>query len=249
MAEHDSAGWVNPCPAAGESRMFLVGLSGGIASGKSMVVAVFRELGCAVIDADVIARQVVQPHFLAYQQIVHYFGTEILLESGEINREALGNIIFSHPKKRQVLNSITHPEIQKEMLKQIFKYFVLGYRYVILDIPLLFETNKLTKFMKHTILVYCDPQTQLSRLMKRNGLSQSEAEARIASQLPLDEKRKLATHVIDNSGDWESTRRHVLKLHGQLEDSLDFLLVRLAAVTALAGIGGAVCFLLRHFVS
>ncbi|XP_019409299.1 PREDICTED: dephospho-CoA kinase domain-containing protein [Crocodylus porosus] len=232
-----------------QSRMFLVGLSGGIASGKSTVVAVFRELGCAVIDADVIARQVVQPHFLAYQQIVHYFGTEILLESGEINREALGNMIFSHPEKRQVLNSITHPEIQKEMLKQIFKYFVLGYRYVILDIPLLFEANKLTKFMKHTILVYCDPQTQLSRLMKRNRLSQSEAEARIASQLPLDEKCKLATHVIDNSRDWESTRRHVLKLHGQLEDSMDFLLVRLAAVTALAGIGGAVYFLLRHFVS
>ncbi|CAM4704591.1 unnamed protein product [Caretta caretta] len=241
--------------------MFLVGLSGGIASGKSTVVAVFRELGCAVIDADVIARQVVQPRFLAYQQIVHYFGNEILLESGEINREALGNIIFSHPEKRQLLNSITHPKIQKEMLKQIFKYFVLGYRYVILDIPLLFETNTVTKFMKHTVLVYrcfseavshshpgSDPQTQLSRLMKRNGLAQTEAEARIASQLPLDEKCKLADHVIDNSGDWESTRRQVLRLHSQLEDSLDFLLVRLVAVTAVAGVGGLVCFLLRHFL-
>ncbi|XP_052640956.1 dephospho-CoA kinase domain-containing protein isoform X4 [Harpia harpyja] len=138
-----------------ESTMFLVGLSGGIASGKSTVVAVLRELGCAVIDADVIAREVVQPHFKAYRQIVHYFGTEILLENGEINREALGNIIFSHPEKRQLLNSVTHPEIQKEMLKQIWKYFVLGYRYVILDIPLLFETNRLTKFMKYTVLVYC----------------------------------------------------------------------------------------------
>ncbi|XP_064030776.1 dephospho-CoA kinase domain-containing protein isoform X1 [Pogoniulus pusillus] len=135
--------------------MFLVGLSGGIASGKSTVVAVLRELGCAVIDADVIAREVVQPHFKAYQQIVSSFGTEILLENGEINREALGNIIFSQPEKRQLLNSITHPEIQKEMLKQILKYFVLGYRYVILDIPLLFETNRLTKFMKYTVLVYC----------------------------------------------------------------------------------------------
>uniref|UniRef100_A0A8C3CJ65 Dephospho-CoA kinase domain-containing protein n=1 Tax=Cairina moschata TaxID=8855 RepID=A0A8C3CJ65_CAIMO len=189
--------------------MFLVGLSGGIASGKSTVVAVLRELGCAVIDADVIAREVVQPHLKAYQQIVRYFGTDILLESGEINREALGSIIFSQPEKRQLLNAITHPEIQKEMLKQVLKYFVLGYRYVILDIPLLFETNRLTKFMKHTVLVYCDPQTQLSRLMKRNGLCQAEAEARIASQLPLDEKRKLASHVIDNSGDRESTRRQV----------------------------------------
>ncbi|XP_068775547.1 dephospho-CoA kinase domain-containing protein isoform X3 [Struthio camelus] len=238
------------------STMFLVGLSGGIASGKSTVVAVLRELGCAVIDADVIAREVVQPHFKAYQQIVHYFGTEILLENGEINREALGNIIFSHPEKRQLLNSITHPEIQKEMLKQILKYFVLGYRYVILDIPLLFETNRLTKFMKHTVLVYCggscpssDPQTQLSRLMKRNGLSQAEAEARIASQLPLDEKRRLASHIIDNSGDCESTRRQVLRLHARLEDSLDFLWARLAMGTAVAGLGGLVYFLLRHFIS
>nr|XP_009683660.1 PREDICTED: dephospho-CoA kinase domain-containing protein [Struthio camelus australis] len=191
--------------------MFLVGLSGGIASGKSTVVAVLRELGCAVIDADVIAREVVQPHFKAYQQIVHYFGTEILLENGEINREALGNIIFSHPEKRQLLNSITHPEIQKEMLKQILKYFVLGYRYVILDIPLLFETNRLTKFMKHTVLVYC--------------------------------------HIIDNSGDCESTRRQVLRLHARLEDSLDFLWARLAMGTAVAGLGGLVYFLLRHFIS
>ncbi|XP_010192268.1 PREDICTED: dephospho-CoA kinase domain-containing protein [Mesitornis unicolor] len=154
--------------------MFLVGLSGGIASGKSSVVAVLRELGCAVIDADVIAREVVQPRSRAYGQIVRRFGTEILLENGEINREALANIIFSQPEQRQLLNSITHPEIQKEMLKQILKYFVLGYHYVILDIPLLFETNRLTKFMKYTVLVYCDPATQLSRLMQRNVLSRAE---------------------------------------------------------------------------
>nr|XP_041577415.1 dephospho-CoA kinase domain-containing protein isoform X2 [Taeniopygia guttata]XP_041577416.1 dephospho-CoA kinase domain-containing protein isoform X2 [Taeniopygia guttata] len=137
--------------------MFLVGLSGGIASGKSTVVAVLRELGCAVIDADVIARQVVQPHSKAHQQILQHFGPEILLENGEINREALGSIIFSQPEKRRLLNSITHPEILKEMLKQVLKYFVLGYRYVILDIPLLFETRGLTRFMKYTVLVYCDP--------------------------------------------------------------------------------------------
>ncbi|NXH70944.1 DCAKD protein, partial [Hydrobates tethys] len=231
------------------STMFLVTLSGGIASGKSSVVAVLQELGCAVIDADVIAREVVQPHFKAYQQIVRYFGTKILLENGEINREALGCIIFNQPEKRQLLNSITHPEIQKEMLKQVLKYFVLGYRYVILDIPLLFETKKLLKFMKYRVLVYCDPPTQRARLMKRNGLSQGEAEARIASQLPLDEKRKLASHIIDNSGDWESTRQQVLKLHAQLEDSLDFLWARLAVGTVVAGLGGLVYLLLLHFIS
>lgn len=207
---------------------------------------------CAVelaLTSGCLMLSVVQPHFKAYQQIVRYFGTEILLENGEINREALGNIIFSHPEKRQLLNSVTHPEIQKEMLKQILKYFVLGYRYVILDIPLLFETNRLPKFMKYTILVYCDPPTQLSRLMKRNGLSQAEAEARIASQLPLDEKRKLASHIIDNSGDRESTRRQVLRLHARLEDSLDFLWARLVVGTVVAGLGGLGYLLLRHFIS
>ncbi|XP_060119685.1 dephospho-CoA kinase domain-containing protein [Heteronotia binoei] len=229
--------------------MFLVGLTGGIASGKSTAVAVLQELGCAVIDADVIARQVVQPGLSAYQRVVRAFGPEILTESGDIDREALGGIVFSQPEKRQLLNSITHPEILKEMLKQILKYFVLGYRYVILDIPLLFETHTLTRFMKHTVLVYCDPQTQLSRLMRRNGLTQAEAEARIAAQLPLDQKVRMADHVIDNSGSLEATKRQILKLHSSLEDSLDFVWVRLVAVTAVAGVSGLVYFLLRRLVS
>ncbi|NXD30891.1 DCAKD protein, partial [Spelaeornis formosus] len=234
------------------STMFLVGLSGGIASGKSTVVAVLRELGCAVIDADVIARQVVQPHSKAHQQILQHFGTEILLENGEIDREALGNIIFSQPEKRQLLNSITHPEILKEMLKQILKYFVRGYRYVILDIPLLFETRGtrgLIRFMKYTVLVYCDPSMQLERLMQRNELGVAQARARISSQLPLDLKRKWATHVIDNSGDRESTRQQVLQLHAHLEDSLHFLWARLAVGMAIAGFGGLVFLLIQHFIS
>ncbi|XP_015670129.1 dephospho-CoA kinase domain-containing protein [Protobothrops mucrosquamatus] len=228
--------------------MFLVGLTGGIASGKSTVVTLLQELGCAIIDADVIARQVVQPYFQAYRRIVHSFGPEILLESGEINREALGNIIFSQPEKRQLLNSITHPEIQKEMLKQILKYFVLGYRYVILDIPLLFESKMLTRFMKHTVVVYCDPQVQLSRLMHRNGLTQTEAEVRIFAQMPLAQKVKLADHVIDNSGDAEATKKQVLKLHAELENSLEFLMMRLLGVAATAGVGGLVYLLVQQLM-
>uniref|UniRef100_A0A8C9EMV6 Dephospho-CoA kinase domain containing n=1 Tax=Pavo cristatus TaxID=9049 RepID=A0A8C9EMV6_PAVCR len=126
---------------------------------------------------------------------------------------------------------------------------VLGYRYVILDIPLLFETKGLTKFMKHTVLVYCDPQTQLARLRKRDGLSQAEAEARVASQLPLEEKLRMAAHVIDNSGDRESTRQQVLRLHARLEGSLDFLWARLAVGTAVAVLGGLLYVLLQHFIS
>ncbi|XP_072502089.1 dephospho-CoA kinase domain-containing protein [Notamacropus eugenii] len=216
--------------------MFLVGLSGGIASGKSSVVQVFRDLGCAVIDADAIAHQVVKPGYPAYQRIVQVFGHEILQKNGEINRQALGNIIFRQAEKRRLLNAITHPHIRKEMLKQILKYLIQGYRYVILDIPLLFETETMLRFMKHTVVVYCDPQTQLSRLMQRNGLSREEAEQRIAAQLPLEEKRQLARHILDNSGEWEVTRQQTLHLHCQLEDSLDFLPLRLGLLTGLIGI-------------
>ncbi|XP_017932113.1 LOW QUALITY PROTEIN: dephospho-CoA kinase domain-containing protein [Manacus vitellinus] len=230
--------------------MFLVGLSGGIASGKSTVVAVLRELGCAaVIDADLIAREMVQPHSKAHQQILWYFGTEILLENSEINREALGNIIFSQPEKGQLLNSITHPEILKEMLKQILKYFVLGYHYMILDIPLLFETHGLTKFMRYTVLVYCDTLAQRTRLMRRNGLDVAAADTRISSQIPLEEKLQWATHIIDNLGDRESTYWQVLRLRTCLEDSLDFLWARLAMGVAVAGLGGLVFLLLLHLIS
>ncbi|XP_007908382.1 dephospho-CoA kinase domain-containing protein [Callorhinchus milii] len=228
--------------------MFLVGLTGGISSGKSSVAAVFRELGCPVIDADQIAREVVQLNSRSYRLIVRYFGKEILLENGEINREMLGSIIFSDNEKRGLLNSITHPEIHKAMLKQIFKHFIQGYRYVILDVPLLFEANKLTKFMKHTIVVYCDPQTQLSRLMKRNKLTQTEAEQRISAQMPLEQKRRLANHVIDNSGESSSTYRQACKLHSQLEDSLDFLTVRLLAIVTVTGIGGLFYTLIRRCI-
>nr|XP_055243870.1 dephospho-CoA kinase domain-containing protein isoform X8 [Gorilla gorilla gorilla] len=143
-------------------KMFLVGLTGGIASGKSSVIQVFQQLGCAVIDVDVMARHVVQPGYPAHRRIVEVFGTEVLLENGDINRKVLGDLIFNQPDRRQLLNAITHPEIRKQMMKETFKYFlralepasVQGYRYVILDIPLLFETKKLLKYMKHTVVVY-----------------------------------------------------------------------------------------------
>ncbi|XP_043836618.1 dephospho-CoA kinase domain-containing protein-like [Dromiciops gliroides] len=217
--------------------MFLVGLSGGIASGKSSVVQVFRDLGCAVIEVDAIAHEVVKPGYPAYHHIVQAFGHEILLENGEINHQALGSIIFHYSEKLKLLNAITHPEIHKEMLKQgIMKYLVQRYRYVIWDITLLFETKAMLRFLKHTVVVYCDPQTQLSRLMQRNGLSREEAEERIAARLPFEEKRQLAWHILDNSGEWEVTRPQTLHLHSQLEDSLDFLPLRLRLFTTFVGL-------------
>ncbi|XP_070416423.1 dephospho-CoA kinase domain-containing protein isoform X2 [Equus przewalskii] len=106
--------------------MFLVGLTGGIASGKSSVIQVFQQLGCAVIDIDVIARQVVQPGHPAHRRIVEAFGTEVLLENGDINRKVLGDLIFNQPDRRSLLNAITHPEIRKQMMKETFKYFLRG---------------------------------------------------------------------------------------------------------------------------
>ncbi|KAK1794813.1 hypothetical protein P4O66_010023 [Electrophorus voltai] len=228
--------------------MFLVGLTGGIASGKTTVSSQLRELGCPVIDADVVARKVVEPNTPVYRLIVQHFGREVLLENGEIDRQRLGQIIFSSPEKRRLLNSITHPEIHRVMLKQILLYFLQGYRYVILDVPLLFETRQLTRFLTHTVVVYCDPATQLARLMHRDSLSQQEAEQRIAAQMPLNEKRGMASHVIENSGSREDTHRQVLRLHTRLEDSMEFLFVRAFAVAAVAGLGGLFLYAVRWLV-
>ncbi|XP_038847452.1 dephospho-CoA kinase domain-containing protein [Salvelinus fontinalis] len=222
--------------------MFLVGLTGGIASGKSTVSSLLRELGCPIIDADVVARKVVEPHSPAYCRIVKHFGPEILLENGEIDRQKLGELIFASEDKRRLLNSITHPEIHKAMLKQIVVFFLRGYRYVVLDVPLLFETRRLTRFLNHTVVVYCDPATQLSRLMNRDGLTQEQAEQRVAAQMPLNEKRGLASHVVENSGSREDTQRQVLRLHTKLEDSMEFLLARAIAIATAAGLGGLLLY-------
>ncbi|KAJ0016070.1 hypothetical protein NQD34_014360 [Periophthalmus magnuspinnatus] len=229
--------------------MFLVGLTGGIASGKSTVSSMLRELGCPIIDADVVARKVVEQNTPAYHRIVYHFGSEVLLENGEIDRQKLGQLIFSNAEKRKLLNSITHPEIHKAMLKQILFYFLRGYRYVVLDVALLFETRRLTQFLNHTVVVYCDPATQLLRLMQRDGLTQEQAEQRVAAQMPLNEKRGLANHVIENSGSREDTHRQVLKLHTKLEDSMDFLLVRVIAIAASASLGGILLYAAKMLLS
>ncbi|KAF7708059.1 dephospho-CoA kinase domain-containing protein [Silurus meridionalis] len=229
--------------------MFLVGLTGGIASGKSTVSSQLRELGCPVIDADVVARKVVEPRTRAYQLIVQNFGQEVLLENGEIDRQKLGHIIFSNPEKRRVLNSITHPEIHRAMFHHILYYFIRGYRYVVLDVPLLFETRRLTQLMKHTVVVYCDPGTQLARLMQRDSLSQGEAEQRVAAQMPLSEKRGLARHVIENSGSREDTHRQVLRLHAALDRSMEYLPVRVIAVATVAGLAGLFLYTLKLLAS
>lgn len=169
----------------------VVGLTGGIASGKSTVSAIFREMNIPVIDADQIAKEVVQNGRVAYSKIVEAFGKEILQEDLEINRAALGQIIFHNEQERQKLNSIVHPEVRSEMLKQKEQLIAEQYQLVVLDIPLLFE-SKLTYLVDQVIVVHVNELVQLERLQKRNNLSKEDALARIKSQLPLTEKAKMA---------------------------------------------------------
>ncbi|WP_066063588.1 dephospho-CoA kinase [Neobacillus soli] len=189
----------------------VIGLTGGIASGKSTVSTMFKEWNITVIDADIEARLAVMQGETAYVKIIAEFGQEILLEDEEIDRQKLGSIIFHQEDKRQLLNEIVHPEVRKRMLSQIEVAKQNKDELVVLDIPLLFE-SKLTYMVDKTILVYVDKDVQLQRLMERNNLSVDDAEARIRSQMPLAEKIKLADSVIDNNGLVENTKIQLIEV-------------------------------------
>ncbi|MDV2885897.1 dephospho-CoA kinase [Alkalihalophilus pseudofirmus] len=182
----------------------LIGLTGGIASGKSTVSNWLSEHGYPIIDADKIARDVVEPGMGAYEAIVGQFGREILFEDGTINRKKLGSIIFKDEKKRSELNQIVHPAVRREMLAQKDRYEAEGHETIIFDIPLLFESN-LFHLVDRVMLVYVDKQTQLNRLLDRDQAGSEDAKARIASQLPLEDKKSRADYIIDNSGSLEET--------------------------------------------
>ncbi|MEH7300411.1 dephospho-CoA kinase, partial [Neobacillus drentensis] len=188
----------------------VIGLTGGIASGKSTVSTMFKEMNIRVVDADVEARLAVMKGEAAYFQIIDTFGKDILLD-GEIDRQELGSIIFHQEEKRKLLNEIVHPEVRKRMMEQVEKAQQTGEEVIVLDIPLLFE-SKLTYMVEKTILVYVDYDIQLERLMKRNSLSIDDAKARIQSQMPLNEKIKLADAVINNNGSIEETKKQLINV-------------------------------------
>lgn len=189
----------------------VIGLTGGIASGKSTVAAMLRDFQIPIIDADIIAREVVEPGQEAYKGIVDAFGQEILQGNGEIDRQKLGSIIFHNEEKRLLLNHIVHPAIRMEMNRQKEMYIEQGERAVVLDIPLLFE-SKLTSLVHKVLLVYVDEDVQLYRLMQRNHLTEEEARARIASQMPLREKITLADAVINNNDTIEHTKNQLINI-------------------------------------
>ncbi|WP_088042989.1 dephospho-CoA kinase [Bacillus sp. EAC] len=189
----------------------IYGLTGSIASGKSTVSNFFKELNIPIVDADLIAKEVVEIGQPAYVKIVEVFGSQILLENGDINRPLLGSIIFNDKEKRLQLNSIVHPEVRREMVKQADTYLAKGEPLVILDIPLLYEGNSI-ELVEKVIVVSVSEETQLKRLMKRNELTKEDALLRIASQIPVKEKEARADYVIDNNGDLEDTKRQVVEL-------------------------------------
>ncbi|MFT3835474.1 MAG: dephospho-CoA kinase [Myxococcaceae bacterium] len=193
--------------------MKLYGLTGGIASGKSTVAKMLEEHGAKIIDADKVAREVVEPGQPALAEISARFPG--VVKDGALDRKALGERIFNSEPERQALNAIIHPRVQGRVLELSQQYAEAGVRLVFYDVPLLFE-NGLEKTMEATVLVAVPPEVQLKRLQSRDGYDEAQAKARVAAQMSLDEKRKRATHVIDNGGTLEQTRRQVDALWNKL---------------------------------
>jgi dephospho-CoA kinase len=194
----------------------IIGLTGGIASGKSTVSNWLISQGYPVVDADIAARKVVEPGMPALREITEAFGNDMLLEDGKLDRKKLGSVIFADEEKRHTLNAIVHPAVREWMRQETDRAFENGASIVIMDIPLLFE-SKLTHMVEETILVYVSKETQLKRLMERDGYSESDALARIQAQMPIDDKRKLADYVVDNNGTISETVEQVKEIMNQFK--------------------------------
>ncbi len=188
--------------------MRLIGLTGGIATGKSTVAAMLADRGAAVIDADAIAHEVLLTGGAAFDDVVRRFGAAMLDGDGAIDRAALGGIVFADPELRGELERITHPRINALMQERILSALQSDAPLVVADIPLLFERDREDAF-EGTMLVYAPPATQLLRIRERDGLDDTGAQRRLVAQLPIDEKRARATWVIDNQGSRESTADQV----------------------------------------
>ncbi|KXJ99103.1 MAG: dephospho-CoA kinase [Acidobacteria bacterium OLB17] len=199
--------------------MIKVGLTGSIATGKSFVTECLRELGADVIDADQAARKVVEKGTPGLAAIVEEFGEDVLTSAGELDRKKLGAIVFADEARRKRLNAIVHPlviELQDEWLKGVRERNENAI--AVVDAALMIESGGYERFDK-LIVVYCEPAIQLARLMARDNLSETEARRRIDAQMPQDEKRKFADHVIDTSKGYEDTRRQAEEIYALLAEA------------------------------
>lgn len=190
----------------------VIGLTGGIASGKTTVSRLLRELGADIIDADKIAREIVEPGQNTLKKIIAEFGLDILNDNGVLNRKALGNIVFNNSNRLKILNEITHPQIKKVVNERLG--FIMRDNkdsIIIIDAAVLLESG-MDKLVDEVWLVYVDYNTQLKRLMLRDNINENEAIVRIKSQMPVEEKMKHSNKIIDNTKDLDFTKEQVVKL-------------------------------------
>lgn len=195
-----------------------VGLTGSIAVGKSFVSGVLAELGCRVVDADVLARRVVEPGAEGLRRIVEAFGDWVLRPDGTLDRAAVSAVIFRDEAKRELINSLLHPLIIKEQDELLRRWELEDPRSVgVVDAALMIESGGHGRFDK-LVVVHCRPEVQLERLMRRNNFSREEAAARIAAQMPQEEKLRYADFKIDTSGSYEDSRRQTEEVYAELRE-------------------------------
>ena len=195
--------------------MRVVGLTGGIATGKSTVSAMLRSLGATVIDADEATRAVQAPGTDGLRRLVQEFGPAILTPDGELDRPRLAEIAFNDPDARRRLNGIIHPLVREWMAERQQDATDRGDRVVVLDIPLLFESRGAGAF-ESVVLVYAPEELQVRRLVEMRGLTREQARTRIAAQMPIEEKRRLATHVIENTGTMRELQAQVDRVWAEI---------------------------------
>jgi dephospho-CoA kinase len=196
--------------------LIIAGLTGGIASGKSTVASIFRSLGAQIVDADMIARQVVVPGEPPWRAIRDLFGKAVLNADGTINRSLLGQWVFNNPGLRRQLEKIVHPWVRARMNMQVDRLRQTSpHAVVIQDIPLLYESG-MTEGLAEIIVVYAPRALQLRRLMQRDGIGLADARVRLRAQLPLEEKCRRATFIINNSGEPAETREQTLNVYADL---------------------------------
>jgi len=186
----------------------LVGLTGGIASGKSTVAKILERLGAAVINADALSREVVEPGKDAWKEIIDAFGADVLQPDQTLDRQKLRTVIFNDSDGRKKLEAIIHPRVRALAEEKIREHAVAGYSIIVYEVPLLFEGN-LHEWLRPVILVACNVDTQRARLQERDRLAQTEAQKHIDAQMSLEEKRRLADYVIENDGSLADLERQV----------------------------------------
>ena len=200
--------------------MLRVGLTGGIATGKTTVVAMLRELGCRVLEADKIAHQMIEPGGAAYDEVVREFGRGVLTPEDLVDRRKLGALVFADPKLLARLNAIVHPPVLAEQTRQLAAIAKADLHAIaVVEAALLIEAG-FDKELEFLVVTWCTPQQQLARLMqpgRGRGLTEEQARQRIAAQMPVEEKQKRADELIDCSGTMEHTRAQVITVFGKLK--------------------------------